>query len=104
MLHATPIFAANGKIRLSGNFDVTENAQEQYLNGREFTISSVQYSDPTSANTTGYVQINTTGLGFPDADFNIINTSGDDLQIAYSPLRLLRPFLKEHRMFMKTHL
>ena len=91
---ATPIFAPNGKIRLSGNFDATENAQEQYLNGREFTISSVQYTDPTSANTTGYLQINTTGLGFPDADFNIINTAGDDLQIAYSPSTTVEAFFE----------
>ena len=64
----TPIFAANGKIRLSGNFDATES-QASFLNGREFTISSVQYADTTSNNTAGFIQINTTGLGFPDADF-----------------------------------
>ena len=64
------------------------------MNGREFTISSVQYTDPTSANTTGYIQINTTGLGFPDADFNIINTTGPNLQVAYSPSSNVEAFLK----------
>ncbi len=91
---ATPIFAANGKIRLSGNFDASETAQAQYLNGREFTISSVQYTDPTSANTTGYIQINTTGLGFPDADFNVINTAGANLQVAYSPSSNVEAFFE----------
>ena len=91
---ATPIFAANGKIRLSGNFDASETAQAQYLNGREFTISSVQYTDPTSADTTGYIQINTTGLGFPDADFNVINTTGPNLQVAYSPSSNVEAFFE----------
>ena len=91
---ATPIFAANGKIRLSGNFDASETAQAQYLNGREFTISSVQYTDPTSNSTNGYIQINTTGLGFPDADFNVINTTGPNLQVAYSPSSNVEAFFE----------
>ena len=91
---ANPIFAANGKIRLSGNFDASETAQAQYLNGREFTISSVQYADATSNNTAGYIQINTTGLGFPDADFNVINTTGPNLQVAYSPSTNVEAFFE----------
>ena len=41
-----PIFQPNGKIRLSGDFDASESTQASYLNGREFTISSVQYANP----------------------------------------------------------
>ena len=89
-------FAANGKIRLSGNFNADELTQAQYLNGREFTISSVQYDagavDPTNAS--GYIQINTTGLGFPDADFNVTLTNGDDLKIAYSPSSTVEAFFE----------
>ena len=89
-------FAANGKIRLSGNFNADEVTQAQYLNGREFTISSVQYdagaADPTSAS--GYIQINTTGLGFPDADFNVTLTNGDDLKVAYSPSTTVEAFFE----------
>ena len=89
-------FAANGKIRLSGNFNADEVTQAQYLNGREFTISSVQYdagaADPTNAS--GYIQINTTGLGFPDADFNVTLTNGDDLKVAYSPSTTVEAFFE----------
>ena len=89
-----PIFAANGKIRLSGNFDATETTQASFLNGREFTISSVQYADATSTDTSAFIQINTTGLGFPDADFNVINTTGPNLQVAYSPSTIVEAFFE----------
>ena len=89
-------FSANGKIRLSGNFNGDELTQAQYLNGREFTISSVQYDpgavDPTNAS--GYIQINTTGLGFPDADFNVTLTNGDDLKVAYDPSTTVEAFFE----------
>jgi flagellar hook protein FlgE len=92
---ATPnIFAANGKVRLSGNFAAAEAAQEKFLNGREFTISSVQYGDPTSNNTPGFIQINTTGLGFPDADFNVATTTGPNLQVMYNPSTNVEAFFE----------
>ena len=90
------IFAANGKIRLSGNFDATEAASAAYLNGREFTISSVQYSAATNP-TSGYIQINTTGLGFPDQDFNIAATTAGNngnLQVLYSPSTNVEAFFE----------
>ncbi len=58
---------ANSKIRIAGNFAATETALgNSNLNGREFTVSNV-----VNATT---IQINTTGLGFPDTDFTL--TSG----------------------------
>ena len=90
---ANPIFAPNGKIRLTGDFNANEATQASYLNGREFTISSVQYSANTSP-TTGYIQINTTGLGFPDADFNVVQTAGANLQVTYSPSANVEAFFE----------
>ena len=57
---------ANSKIRIAGNFLSSESALgNSNLNGREFTVSNV---------TSNSIQINTTGLGFPDTDF--VLTSG----------------------------
>ncbi len=58
---------ANSKIRIAGNFATTESAiGNGNLNGREFTVSNVVNGTT--------IQINTTGLGFPDTDFTL--TSG----------------------------
>ena len=89
-----PIFQANGKIRLSGDFDASESTQASYLNGREFTISSVQYANAASNSTDAYVQINTTGLGFPDADFNIKATAGNKLNVMYNPSTNVEAFFE----------
>ena len=89
-----PIFQPNGKIRLSGDFDATEATQASFLNGREFTISSVQYANAASNSTDAYVQINTTGLGFPDADFNIKNTAGNKLNVMYNPSTTVEAFFE----------
>ncbi len=57
---------ANSKVRIAGNFLASESALgNSNLNGREFTVSNV---------TSNTIQINTTGLGFPDTDF--VLTSG----------------------------
>ena len=58
---------ANSKIRIAGNFATAETALgNSNLNGREFTVSNVVDNKT--------IQINTTGLGFPDTDFTL--TSG----------------------------
>ena len=80
----TPKFAANDKIRLAANWDPsTTEAQtgNAYLNGREFTVSNVVYNTIGAAGSTGYIQIDTTGLGLPDNDFKLTtgatNTAGE---------------------------
>ncbi len=77
----TPVFAANNKIRIASDpfvnaatsIDETGNINA-YLNGREFTISNVVYDNATNP-TTGYIQIDTTGLGLPDNDFSLVTGS-----------------------------
>jgi flagellar hook protein FlgE len=68
---ATPLFAANDKIRLAANWSGTETQTgDAYLNGREFTVSNIVY-DTAINPSTGYIQIDTTGLGLPDNDFSL---------------------------------
>ena len=65
-------FAANNKIRLAGDFTVAaELADAEIINGREFTINNVASGETAGAN---YIEINTTGLDFPDDDFNLSET------------------------------
>ncbi len=69
---------ANSKIRIAGNFTAAESAiGNSNLNGREFTIANV---------TTNTIQINTTGLGFPDTDFNLTSgvAAGSALNVLHS--------------------
>ena len=89
-----PIFQPNGKIRLSGDFADAEATQASFLNGREFTISSVQYANAASDSTNAYVQINTTGLGFPDADFNVKTTAGNKINVMYDPSTTVEAFFE----------
>ncbi len=70
---------ANSKIRIAGNFLASESAiGNSNLNGREFTVSDVV--DGTT------IQINTTGLGFPDTDFNLTSgvAAGTALNVLHS--------------------
>ena len=56
------IINADTKIIIAVNFATTESAiGNGNLNGREFTVSNVVDNKT--------IQINTTGLGFPDTDF-----------------------------------
>ena len=63
---STSNFQQNEKIRIAGNFS---NAQEltnsTMINGREFTINNV---------TSNFIEINTTGLDFPDDNFSLTET------------------------------
>ena len=65
-------FAANNKIRLAGDFAITaELADSEIINGREFTVNNVASGETAGAN---YIEINTTGLDFPDDDFTLAET------------------------------
>ena len=66
-------FTANEKIRLGGNFTtVAEQADSEIINGREFTINNVNSGAAPADN---YIEINTTGLDFPDDDFSLAETN-----------------------------
>jgi flagellar hook protein FlgE len=74
---SSPVFAANQKIRIGADWINDGTTDERgngnaYLNGREFTISNVVYDSGAS---TGYIQIDTTGLGLPDNDFSLTTGS-----------------------------
>ena len=71
-----PIFSANDKIRLAADWSpiAEEQTGNAYLNGREFTVSNVVY-DAAGAGATGYIQVDTTGLGLPDNDFSLTTGS-----------------------------
>ena len=57
-------FTANEKVRLGGNFaDASELSDSQIINGREFTVNNVNSGVNASDN---YIEINTTGLDFPE--------------------------------------
>ena len=66
-------FTANEKVRLGGNFTTaSELADSQIINGREFTINNVNSGANAADN---YIEINTTGLDFPDDDFSLAETN-----------------------------
>ena len=70
----SPKFSANDKLRLAADWDPTTTEAQTgnaYLNGREFTVSNVVYNTTGAAGSTGYIQIDTTGLGLPDNDFKL---------------------------------
>ncbi len=65
-------FTANEKIRLGGNFTTaSELADSAIINGREYTINNVNSGSNAADN---YIEINTTGLDFPDDDFSVAET------------------------------
>ena len=65
-------FTANEKIRLGGNFTTaSELADSEIINGREYTINNVNSGSNAADN---YIEINTTGLDFPDDDFSVAET------------------------------
>ena len=65
-------FAANNKIRLAGDFATpSELSDSEIINGREYTINNVASGETAGAN---YIEINTTGLDFPDDDFTLAET------------------------------
>ena len=64
--NSTSNFQQNEKIRIAGNFtNNTELSNSTMVNGREFTINNVS---------SNFIEINTTGLDFPDDNFSLAET------------------------------
>ena len=65
-------FTANERIRVGGDFGITSELNDStVINGREFTINNVNSGATPSDN---FIEINTTGLDFPDDDFSLAET------------------------------
>ena len=80
-----PALTANEKVRFIGSFysDTTMNANSDYVNGREFTVTTTG-SETVSGNTYYYVEASTAGLNFPDSDFSLSVANGADSAKIYS--------------------
>ncbi len=65
-----PGLTVNEKIRMIGKFATADATNSNFVNGREFTIIS-------TGTTSGhyYVECSTSGMNFPDADFNLSSTN-----------------------------
>ncbi|MFL2678954.1 MAG: flagellar hook-basal body complex protein [Alphaproteobacteria bacterium] len=77
-----PNLTANEKIRAMGLFDAVaaDTTNGAFANGREFTV----IKEAQDAGNKWYVECSTSGMNFPDADFNIAATNNDG--IIYSDL------------------
>jgi len=75
---ATNGIAANSKVRLIGTFyaSATDTTNGNYINGREFTVTSVG-SETVSSAAQYYVECSTSGMNFPDSDFSLDYTAGN---------------------------
>ena len=83
----------NDKVRIAGDFATTE-ANADIINGREFTVNN-----KVATATPPYIEINTTGLNFPDDGFTMTETIC--LYCQMNP-KMLKPFLREQQMYMKV--
>ena len=65
-----PGLTVNEKIRMIGKFATADATNSNFVNGREFTVIS-------TGTTSGhyYVECSTSGMNFPDADFNLSSTN-----------------------------
>ena len=78
-----PALTANEKVRFVGKFysDTTQNANSDFVNGREFTITTT-CSETVGVTTYYYVEASTAGLNFPDSDFSLsVADANDDAKI-----------------------
>ena len=82
---SNPGLTANEKVRFIGSFysDTTMNANSDFVNGREFTISTVG-SETVGGTTYHYVEASTAGLNFPDSDFSLSVANANDSAKIYS--------------------
>ena len=80
-----PALTANEKVRFVGKFysDTTQNANSDYVNGREFTVTTTG-SETVSGTTYYYVEASTAGLNFPDSDFSLSVADANDQANIYS--------------------
>ena len=65
-----PGLTVNEKIRMIGKFATADATNSNFVNGREFTVIS-------TGTTSGhyYVECSTSGMNFPDGDFNLSSTN-----------------------------
>ena len=85
----------NDKVRIAGDFPTTE-ANADIINGREFTVNN-----KVATATPPYIEINTTGLNFPDDGFTMTQRR----ICLYCPRmnpKMLKPFLRGQQMYMKV--
>ena len=82
---SNPALTANEKVRFVGKFysDTTQNANSDFVNGREFTIASIG-SETVGGNTYYYVEASTAGMSFPDSDFTLSVADANDQANIYS--------------------
>ncbi len=80
-----PALTANEKVRFVGKFysDTTQNANSDFVNGREFTIASIG-SETVGGTTYYYVEASTAGMSFPDSDFTLSVADANDQANIYS--------------------
>ena len=80
-----PPLSANSKIRVMGKFyDTTaDTTNGDFVNGREFTVASVG-SESVGGALNYYVECSTAGMNFPDSDFNLAVTTGNNVAKIYS--------------------
>ena len=80
-----PALTANEKVRFVGKFysDTTQNANSDFVNGREFTIASIG-SETVGGTTYYYVEASTAGMSFPDSDFTLSVADANDEANIYS--------------------
>ena len=80
-----PALTANEKVRFIGSFysDTTMNTNSDFVNGREFTISTTG-SESVGGTTYYYVEASTAGLNFPDSDFSLSVADANDSAKIYS--------------------
>ena len=80
-----PGLTANEKVRFVGKFysDTTQNANSDFVNGREFTIASIG-SETVGGTTYYYVEASTAGMSFPDSDFTLSVADANDQANIYS--------------------
>ena len=82
---SNPALTANEKVRFIGSFysDTTMNANSDYVNGREFTVTTTG-TEVTGGTTYYYVEASTAGLNFPDSDFSLSVANAADSAKIYS--------------------
>ena len=96
-----PGLTVNEKIRALGLFDAsaTDTTNSNFFNGREFTVIRAAQD----AGNKYFVECSTSGMNFPDADFNIAATNNDGK--IYSELSTsVEAFFKVQTMYLRVQM
>ena len=83
----------NDKVRIAGDF-ATNEVNADIINGREFTVNN-----KVATATPPYIEINTTGLNFPDDGFTMTET---DLFVLSNESENVEAFFEGRQMYMKV--